>query len=298
MSSSRTSSAPGQDAGASDLVRIDGFSSTDGTDEANWTLSCQRAEAVLAELTSPSSRTTPGIPAGFIEEFAQGETDEFGRTFAPNRRAQITTKLVLPPLSLVAPACPAGAVSTVMTATVQPVRIARNDGTNPTVLPSFARLDTWRRCCIEVTVAAPVTINNTAFQTMDDLDGAAGPTPEENLAIAAAPGGTQVNVIMIQNFAVGGVLTPTARGGAVTFNLATAHPTVFGLEGAVSEVIAHEVGHGLLGSAVHTCPDTIMCPTGSPTIPNSQHVNAAVCTAARTGAILAATTRACCLNPT
>jgi len=285
-----------RDAGASDYIRIDGFASTEGTDEFNWTLSCQRAEAVLAELTSPSSRTTPGIPAGFIEEFAQGETDEFGTTLPPNRRVQITTTLVLPPVSLVAPACPLGAGSTVMTATVQPVRIARNDGTNPTMLPSFARLDIWRRCCVELTVAAPVTINNTAFQVLDDT----GPGPltaEENAAVAAGPAGTQINVMIIKNFNVGGVLTPTSRGGGTTVNGGTANPTVILVEGAVSEVVSHEVGHGL-GHLVHTCPNTIMCPSGAPTTPNPQHVNAAVCTGVRSGAALTATATTCCLNPT
>lgn len=284
--------------GGSKHVRIDGFASVEGTDEHNWTLSCNRAEAVLAELTSPSSRTTPGIPAGFIEFFAQGETNEFGTTLPPNRRAEIRSTLVLPPMSVVAPACPLGAGSTVMTATVQPVRIARNDGTHPTTLPSFARLDIWRRCCVDVRVASPITINNTAFQTVDDLDGAAGPTAEENSVIALIPAGTQINVIMVNNFSVGGVVSTTARGGAVTFNFATAQPSVFAVQSAVSEVIAHEVGHGLTGSAAHTCPDTVMCPTSSPTVPNSHHVNAGVCASARTGAVLTASTTSCCLNPT
>lgn len=284
------------DAGASDRIRIDGYSSTDGADESNWTLSCQRAEAILAELTSPSSRTTPGIPASFIEEFAQGETDEFGATSAPNRRAEITSTLVLPPVSMAAPACPAGGVSTVMTAIVQPVRIAKNDGTNPTALPSFARLDIFRRCCVEVTVNAPITINNTALQILDDT----GPGPltaEENAAIAAGPAGTQINVMIIDNFSVGGVLTPNSRGGGTTVNAGTANPTVILVEGAVSEVVAHEVGHGL-GHLVHTCPGTIMCPTGAPTTPNPEHVDPVICTGVRGGAALTATARSCCLNQT
>src|SRR5262249_24264195 len=181
----------------------------------NGTLACQGAEAVLGELTSPSSRTTRGIPAGFIEEFAKGETDEFGTTLSDNRRAQITTSLVIPPASLVAPACPGGSASTRMTATIQPVRVARDDGSDPTVLPSFARLDIWRRCCVDFTIAAPRTINSTAMQIVDDVGGL--PTAEELALIAAAPGGTQINVIIVKNFDTGGgVLNPDSGGGALT----------------------------------------------------------------------------------
>ncbi len=284
------------DAGASDLIRIDGFASTEGTDEFNWTLSCQRAEAVLAELTSPSSMTTPGIPAGLIEELAQGETDEFGTTLPPNRRAQITTMLVIPPVSLVAPACPGGSASTRMTATIIPVRVARDDGSNPTVLPSFARFDIWRRCCVDFTIAAPVTINSTALQIVDDSGGA--PTAEEQALIAAAPGGTQINVIIVRNFDTGGgVLNPDSGGGALTDpGTGAAHETVIAVEGTVSEVIAHEVGHAI--GASHTCPNTIMCGTDAHDVPNPQHVNAGICAAARTGAVLTASATVCCLNQT
>lgn len=59
-------------------VRIDGFASRPGTEELNWRLSCDRALAVKAELTSPSSGRVPGIPENFITMFAQGEADEFG----------------------------------------------------------------------------------------------------------------------------------------------------------------------------------------------------------------------------
>jgi hypothetical protein len=283
-------------AGASAHVRIDGFASTEGPDAFNWTLSCQRAEAVLAQLTTPASRTTPGIPAGFITQFAQGETSEFGGALAENRRAQITTNLVIPPASLTAPACPFGSASTRMTATIQPVRVARDDGTNPTVLPSFARLDIWRRCCVEFTIASPRTINSTAMQIVDDTGGL--PTAEEQALTAAAPGGTQINVIIVKNFDTGGgVLNPDSGGGALTNpGTGAAHESVIAVEGTVSEVIAHEVGHAI--GATHVCPDVIMCGTGAHNVPNPQHVSPGICAAARTGAALTNTATDCCLNPT
>ena len=75
-------------AGGNVPVRVDGYASTDGTDELNWGLSCDRAQDVVNELTAPAAGI-PGVPAGLIRTVAQGETAEFGA--APeNRRATIS----------------------------------------------------------------------------------------------------------------------------------------------------------------------------------------------------------------
>ena len=98
-------------AGASAPVRIDGFASTDGTDELNWSLSCRRALAVQTEVLRPSSGRTPGVPSSFVRALAQGETTEFGPTLADNRRATIETTagLTPPPVTCgTAPPCPIG----------------------------------------------------------------------------------------------------------------------------------------------------------------------------------------------
>jgi len=75
-------------AGGTQTVRVDGFASHPDSDELNWELSCARAEAVVAELTSPSGGG-PGIDRSAIVVFAHGETGEFGAE-AHNRRATIT----------------------------------------------------------------------------------------------------------------------------------------------------------------------------------------------------------------
>jgi outer membrane protein OmpA-like peptidoglycan-associated protein len=82
--------------GASAPVRVDGFASQVGADELNWQLSCDRAQAVVAELRSPTSGAVSGIPASFITIFAQGETTEFGSD-AQNRRVTIEAPLPAPP---------------------------------------------------------------------------------------------------------------------------------------------------------------------------------------------------------
>lgn len=70
-------------------VRVDGFASIDGGASINWPLSCARAEAVATELNAPSVGGKPGIPSSSLEYFANGETNRFSTSLAPNRVAGI-----------------------------------------------------------------------------------------------------------------------------------------------------------------------------------------------------------------
>ncbi len=70
--------------GGTDRIRVDGYASTPGADRFNWTLSCNRALAVVKELKDN------GVPAGMIDIFANGETSEFGAQ-ANNQAANIST---------------------------------------------------------------------------------------------------------------------------------------------------------------------------------------------------------------
>jgi len=92
-------------AGGSVTVRIDGYASPEGNCEYNWDLSCRRAEAVAAELESPSDHSA-GVPDSSISVFAHGESDETGPALAPNRRATISIPSVPPtPTPPVPPTC-------------------------------------------------------------------------------------------------------------------------------------------------------------------------------------------------
>ncbi|MER2555481.1 MAG: DUF4157 domain-containing protein [Thauera sp.] len=83
-------------AGGTDDVVVHGYASTDGEQGANWTLSCDRAEAVQAELVRL------GIPAVRISMLAHGESTDFSTSLAPNRRAVVTSSAPgLLPLPLV-----------------------------------------------------------------------------------------------------------------------------------------------------------------------------------------------------
>ena len=83
------------------ILRIDGYASCDGSVDSNWVLSCQRAEAVAAELAAPKDGS-PGVPTDRLLVLANGETDRFDNTsLTPNRRVVITYGGTPPP----GPAC-------------------------------------------------------------------------------------------------------------------------------------------------------------------------------------------------
>lgn len=82
--------------GNTGVLRIDGFASAEGPCALNWNLSCQRAQAVRGELSSPSDGS-PGVPGGQLEHFANGESDAAGTSLAPNRQATISLPNVPPP---------------------------------------------------------------------------------------------------------------------------------------------------------------------------------------------------------
>jgi outer membrane protein OmpA-like peptidoglycan-associated protein len=81
--------------GVGSLVRVDGYASAPGEHELNWPLSCDRANAVAAELQHPSSGQA-GIPPELISVFMHGETKEFGPA-AQNRRVSIHIATPVPP---------------------------------------------------------------------------------------------------------------------------------------------------------------------------------------------------------
>jgi len=77
--------------GSKDDVMVDGWASVEGPQELNWQLSCDRAEAVKAELVRQ------GVPEPKITTLAHGASNEFSASdLAPNRRAIITRQPTAP----------------------------------------------------------------------------------------------------------------------------------------------------------------------------------------------------------
>lgn len=89
-------------------VRLDGYASTEGGCDANWALSCRRAQAVANVLVRPGGGV--GIDPGAVDRIAHGESDEAGASLAANRRALLSLDIVLPtaPPPAVAPPTPGG----------------------------------------------------------------------------------------------------------------------------------------------------------------------------------------------
>lgn len=79
-------------AGSKDDVKVHGYASCDGEPDLNVQLSCNRAEAVKAELKAQGISTA-------ISTVAHGETGEFGANVDANRRAIIETVAPTPPPS-------------------------------------------------------------------------------------------------------------------------------------------------------------------------------------------------------
>ena len=90
-----------QASGGTDVLRIDGYASTSGSDAMNWQLSCDRALSVANEMRND------GVPDSMMEIFAEGETSEFGSQ-RNNQRATISLvggNPIIPP-AVLPPICP------------------------------------------------------------------------------------------------------------------------------------------------------------------------------------------------
>ena len=240
-------------------VRLDGYASTDGPQSFNWTLSCNRANAVALELESPSGGG-PGIPNGFIDVFAQGETSEFSADLDPNRRVTVSASLPVP----VIPATGCSHPGDARTLDVQPVFLRTGPADHAPTGTSWAtRINEanriWGKIGVTFHELSPVTLD-TALKTT-------GGTPAERTAIRALRSGAGIEVFVVDN-------DVADQGGAfTTFGCGPDGKVVMTDHGSSATLLAHELGHTLgidhPGEPVNPGdPNTVMEPTGSPSVPN------------------------------
>lgn len=219
-------------AGADDQVRVDGFASTDGPEPLNWTLSCDRALIVENELMAPSSGA-PGIPANFLENFAQGETNQFSTSLPPNRRATISADLSVPP----PPVCANPGV--IRRLDLQPVFL-RSDPADaaPTGGSWTRRFNEANRIWGKI----GVTFNDLGPVTLDTPLKTTGATNAEQNAIAALRTAAGIEVYLVDNDVGSGV--PGGSGGASTApGCGAAGNVVMSDRGSSDTILAHELGH-------------------------------------------------------
>lgn len=196
--------------------------------------------------------------------------------------------------------CPETQKAEKLKACIQPVLIADDDGKNPTSAPPFDQVTAiWSKCCIDYTVNAATTVKKTAYKTLEE-SATNTPSAEETDLFNDAGVSACIQVFVPATFSQGGATGKQISGGAGTYGRGTANPKVVVVEGAVSEVVAHEVGHAS-GFAGHAgVGETVMKATNAHDQPNPHAVSTDVCTRARTGSVLtkAGAAKDCCINPT
>lgn len=241
-------------------VRIDGFASTDGPQSINWTLSCDRAKAVASELETPAGGGA-GIPAGFLDIFAQGATSEFSADPEPNRRVEIRASLPVP----VIPAAGCANPGDKRDLDLQPVFFRTGPADpSPTGTSWSRRLNEANRIWGKV----GVFFNELSALTIDTLLKTTGGSDAERAAIRGLRSGAGVEVFLVDN-------DVADQGGAFTiYGCGASANSVMTDHGSSDTLLAHELGHTLgirhPGEPVNPGdPNTVMDPTGSPSIPNA-----------------------------
>jgi hypothetical protein len=195
-----------------------------------------------------------------------------------------------------APACPPANSTKKAKIKLQPVLIADDDGKNPTTAPAMAKVaEIWKKCCIDIEVVASKTIKKRDYKTLDESPDDK-PTDEEKKMFGDGGQFDGVQVYVPVEFTMGGDTGKDVNGGGATYDAGKEHPKVVVVEGALPEVVAHEVGHAT-GHLTHDESDTVMKPTGKHDTANKTAVSAAVCASARNGKIIVAGADACCMDP-
>jgi hypothetical protein len=160
---------------------------------------------------------------------------------------------------------------------IQPVALAEDDGSNPTMCPSFDfTRDVFGRCCVTVEVACTVTLKSSRFRNLQTnrlkrKTDQPRMTADEAALFATSlplPAGTKPGLPLycIDQFvdAATGVPSKDIHGGGITWFLTDRRTgkrfagSAVVVDGARPGVLAHEMGHAL--DLDHTDFPTVMKP--------------------------------------
>jgi hypothetical protein len=276
---SSLASAVGNRAFARHVARCRGGSSAARRPGEACCEECATAEQALASAVQSRNTANHDSPARDKEKAPEGDKKPGGDAKKPE-----------------APACPPANSTKKAKIKLQPVLIADDDGKNPTTAPAMAKVvEIWKKCCIDIEVVASKTISKKDYKTLDESPDDK-PTDEEKKMFGDGGDFDGVQVYVPVEFTMGGKTGKDVNGGGATYDAGKEHPKVVVVEGALPEVVAHEVGHAT-GHLTHDENDTVMKPTGKHDTANKTAVSAAVCTSARSGKIIVAGADDCCMDP-
>jgi outer membrane protein OmpA-like peptidoglycan-associated protein len=242
--------------GATGSVQVDGYASAEYECGYNWQLSCRRAQAVAAELQSPSDGSK-GVPAANISVVAHGESDAAGTALAPNRRVAVSIPATPPnPNPKPAP-------------NVEPPTGRCGPGTsNPFCLPGFGDSDTpcvpfeslgkalGEKAALSVEVPGPMAVTTRCMEVKAVWDAYFANKParfafsdRSSCVVAAAK--TNANAVPIANGSADDLLKDIVDNLPVTLRGATPSPFPLGGSAAVVRLPLDEAIDGSKKGELH-----------------------------------------------
>lgn len=191
--------------------------------------------------------------------------------------------------------CPTAQQLTTETVKFKPVRIAKDDGSDPTDAPDLSVLKrVLAKACITLDEQSTTTLRKTAYQV---LDSAAGTITAEGLEIwNKVKSSSHIPVIAVKTFDRSGTQSRSHHGGGFTYP--ASEPAVFQVHDCDPWLTAHEGGHAIGGSHSQGTDSasnpTVLRPTSSPDNAGSENVSSALVTTWRSSSYSSGSGSNCC----
>ncbi|WP_436314013.1 eCIS core domain-containing protein [Variovorax sp. LjRoot84] len=164
---------------------------------------------------------------------------------------------------------------------IKPIRVAEDDGSAPTSVPSLASAKrVWSKCCINVVGDAPVTVSKSAYKEIDDAGSGAPLTAEESALFADAGIAGGVQLAIVDTIRRGANAGKMVAGGGTTKDFGLASAKIILVDGSDPTIVGHELGHAM-GIGTHGPAGTVMQPSGAYNKAVDEAVNADICKTAR-----------------
>ena len=165
--------------------------------------------------------------------------------------------------------------------TIRPIRVAEDDGTAPTTVPSMdAARRIWNQCCIDVVAESAVTVKKSAYKEIDDAGSGAPLTAEETALFTDAGAGGGVQLAIVDTIRRGANAGKMVAGGGTTKDSGLATAKIILVDGSEPTIVGHELGHAM-GIGTHGPAGTVMQPSGAYDKAVDEAINSDECKTAR-----------------